>query len=582
MHQKRLQLFSFLLLIIFLGLLGRLAHIQLISVESFSKHNINLITASIEQRTQSYIINNGRGTFIDRFYEPLQHNQKRALVIFPVIKTLVWPTQAVASILNTSPSTLLSQIEKEDQPFTYFKELSKEQMEKINQLKIPGMYALVIDGEQKDTFAQHLIGSTGLNFEELKNRYPEKVEKGILMKDTKLGISGLEKAFDPFIVSEGEEKLVYHADGYGGPLFGLSVKYAGPANPFYPLKVRTTIDKSIQVIAEEAVDQEKIEHGGIVILDIETNDVLAMVSRPHFDESDPLGRGADNEVLKSHIPGSIFKTVISAASIESGIISKDQLFNCNENLYGEGQSQRELGMLTFEESFAQSCNRTFAVLADEMIKKHKNIVEEYAEKLGIAKHVGWSGNVYHLDNFQQLEGESHNQFWGSESDKNVSKAVGQTAIGQLNVRLTPLAAANMMATIARGGEKKQVRIVSELVYKQGTTAIPFTAHSLQGEQITKQTAAILQEMLRSVVTSKNGTGHRFVDLPYTIAGKSGTAQKQNKEKHNKWFAGFFPYENPKYAVVVFNLENNDSSVNNAFEKVVELIYEYDRKTHPKT
>jgi penicillin-binding protein 4B len=577
MHQKRLKFFSVVLLIAFLCLIGRLAHIQLISVESFSKHHINLITASIEQRTQSYAINDGRGTFIDKFYEPLQDNQERALVIFPVINKFVWPTQTVASVLNTSTSILLSQIEKENKPFTYSKELSEEQMDQINQLKIPGMYALVVDRKQDDTFAQHIIGSTGLNFAELNKRYPEKVEKGMLMKDTKLGISGLEKTFDPFIVSEGEIKLVYHADRYGGPLFGLDVKYAGPANPFYPLKVRTTIDKSIQLIAEKAVDEENIHHGGVVILDIKTNDVLAMVSRPHFKGSDPLGKGANNEVLKSHIPGSIFKTIVSAAAIESGLIKEGELFNCNENLYGEDQSQRQLGMLTFEESFAQSCNRTFAVLANKMVKENKNIIENYAEKLGIAEHVGWSGDVYHLNNFQQLEGESPNQFWESDRDKNVSKAVAQTAIGQLNVRLTPLAVANIMATIARDGEKKQVRIVSELVYKQGTTAIPFTEHSLHGDQITKQTAEILQEMLRSVVTNENGTGHRFIHLPYSVAGKSGTAQKQNKEKHNKWFAGFFPYENPKYAVVVFNLENDDSSVNNAFEKVVELVYEYDMK-----
>lgn len=66
-------------------------------------------------------------------------------------------------------------------------------------------------------------------------------------------------------------------------------------------------------------------------------------------------------------------------------------------------------------------------------------------------------------------------------------------------------------------------------------------------------------MLRRVVESPSGTGRRFQDLPYTVAGKSGTAQtgKLSKEKetlYEKWFAGYFPADKPKYALVVLHMD----------------------------
>ncbi len=73
----------------------------------------------------------------------------------------------------------------------------------------------------------------------------------------------------------------------------------------------------------------------------------------------------------------------------------------------------------------------------------------------------------------------------------------------------------------------------------------------------------LQKLLRGVVLNPNGTGRWFKDLPYEVAGKSGTAETgkymDGKQLHNKWFAGYFPYQNPKYALVAVNLDVEDNS-----------------------
>lgn len=91
----------------------------------------------------------------------------------------------------------------------------------------------------------------------------------------------------------------------------------------------------------------------------------------------------------------------------------------------------------------------------------------------------------------------------------------------------------------------------------------------------------LQKLLREVVVNENGTGRWFQNLPYEVAGKSGTAEtaiyENGKQLHNKWFAGYFPYKNPKYALVTVNLGvyENTGGVNPLFADMVKAIYDYD-------
>lgn len=106
------------------------------------------------------------------------------------------------------------------------------------------------------------------------------------------------------------------------------------------------------------------------------------------------------------------------------------------------------------------------------------MIEDTAAKLGLTGRVGWEGKLYHEDEFRQFHHETAGSIWGDEKDKKVKKAVAQTAIGQKNVKLTPLEIANMMATIARGGEKKQVKIADQIEYKNGTLMTAFKDHKL--------------------------------------------------------------------------------------------------------
>lgn len=575
-----------LLVLCIAGLLiltGRLIQIQLVQTETFSKHNVNLLEESVKQRTQELVIDNGRGNFLDRNGDLLTHKKVSVLVLFPFLKSMEWDLEAVSTISGISENSLKNALEEANKPFAYGEpqpmELTPSQMEKINKLEIPGVFAIEKKFERTEILAEQLIGLTGENAEELKKRYSNKD----LSEKTLIGVSGLEESFDEFLLPEGKSKLVYHVDGDGAPLFGINVKYVDPANPFYPVNVRTTIDKSLQQKSEELVDQYAINKGGLVLLDIESNSVLASVSRPAINQSDPYsGSGITNRMLKQEIMGSIFKTVVAAAAIDNSLDDPTRLFDCSKKINGDPELKYNYGMLSFTDSFARSCNRTFGELAKELQKIDKNMLEDYAEKLSLTGTVGWQGEVYHTDNFKQLVDEDKGRVFLTEEAKKDQNFAAMSGIGQHEVRATPLAVANMMATIARGGKKEMVRTASKIEYKNGTTMVTFDNKALSGDTISPYSAMKLQKLLREVVVNPNGTGKWFQDLPYEVAGKSGTAEtgkyENDKQLHNKWFAGYFPYQNPKYALVAVNLDVHDTEggVNLLFADMVKMLYEYDK------
>jgi cell division protein FtsI/penicillin-binding protein 2 len=555
-------------------LIVRLVQIQLVATESFSKHDINLIEASVNQRSQVLKIDDGRGKFYDRNGEPLAHEEIPTLVLFPFLKKMSWPADQVAKIIGTSERVLKEAVANAKKPFVFGGDrpvqLTASQSEEINSLKIPGVFAVNQKFYNTPILAAQLIGTTIKSDAIKQERYPDIK----LAAETRIGDTGLQRTFDEFLLSEGESRLVFHVDANGGPLFGVDVKYVEPANPLYPVKVMTTINKEIQEKAEQLVDQYGIKTGGLVLLDIEKSEIVAMVSRPVFSSEDPNGKGTVNMMTTQKAPGSVFKTVTAAAAIDYGLVNDSRrLFNCDLTIEGKLDTKRPLGMLNFDNSFAQSCNRTFAELAIELAENNPDFLEKYAEKLGLIGQSGWQGNIYHTT-VTQLYREQAGKVWHEEQLKKDDKMIAKTAIGQQDVQTTPLAIANMMATIARGGKKEMVKAVSKVEFNNGTTVVDFPNQSMDAENISPYTAMKLQKLLRGVVTEPKGTGSSLQNLSLEVAGKSGTAQTNIVAgKLNKWFAGYFPYQEPKYALVTVSLDTTEhsSSMNSLFAEVVSSI-----------
>ncbi|AIW34550.1 penicillin-binding protein [Bacillus subtilis] len=574
---KRLKAAVICFLLVFFFLLARLAEIQLFFTESFSKSNINLIQESVKQRTEEVLISDGRGSFLDRNGEELTGKKQPAVVLFPFLVTQDWPVDRVSAILGMKQEELRQLLTEAKKPVILnskkIKHLTKQSVSNINSLKYPGIYGVYMKDSKETNIAAHLLGATNQDPELLKKKYPGRKELPITAK---IGTSGMERTFDEFLLADQDTKLLYHVDGRGNPLFGMDVKYTAEANAFYPLQVKTSIDRNIQKAMEDVLKDRGLKKGGAVLLDIEKSSVLGMVSKPDADMSKQ--QTLQNYMLTPIYPGSVFKTVIAAAAIEQNEVKPSTSFNCSLNLYGEPGDDK--GTLSFGESFAQSCNYTFTSLAEKLVKKDDSVIENMAEKLGLTQRAGWEGKLYREDGFRQLYNEKSGVIWGDAKDKTVKRAVAQTAIGQKNVKVTPLEVANMMATIARGGEKKQVKIADKIEYKNGTTMASFKDQPLKGKSIDKYTAQQLQKILREVVTSPKGTGRRFQDLPYAVAGKSGTAQtgmftQEKQTLYHKWFAGYFPADKPKYALVVLHMDTpgDKALTNTVFYDIVKKVHE---------
>lgn len=562
-------------------LIGRLVQVQLISTESFTKDHINLIEASVKQRTQSLVIDEGRGRFIDRNGLPLTHDYFPSVILFPFLNGLDWPKDELGSILGMSTNEMDRLLADAEKPVVLSESLTEEKMEKINDLDYPGVVALYRQFKLEDNIAEHVIGMTGEDADTFLKRYPEKVSKENYSPHTPIGVSGLEQAFDEIILPEGSTKLLYHVDRYGGPLFGIDVRYMSPSNAYYPLSVKTTLDKNIQQMAEKVLDDYQVKKGGLVVIDIATNEVVAMASRPATNPENPIkGPGAHNLMLEPHFPGSVFKTVVTAAAIEENMVDKEMAYNCDLDIRGNllDDEKKRMGTLNLETSFAQSCNYTFGEIGKQLVAKDRDVLDRYAEMMGLTGTIGWHGDMFGFEDFTQIPSEKENIVWSDDKEKGVPLAVAQTSIGQKDVKVTPLAVANMMATIARGGKSKEVKLVSDILYKNGTSLYTFPEHDRKVDKLSPYTVMQLQHLLREVVAADTGTGWRMRDLPYEVAGKSGTAQtgkviEGDRELLNRWFAGYFPIQSPKYAMVMVELdvldENNVSSV---YVEMVQQLY----------
>ncbi|WP_144561231.1 peptidoglycan D,D-transpeptidase FtsI family protein [Bacillus mycoides] len=580
--KRRITIILLCFTCIMLLLLGRLAQIQLIATESFTKRHINLIEKSVTQRTQAVIVDDGRGHFVDRNGENLGEERYPVLIIFPFLQIKNDMLEKISHIIGVSRQDINLQMKKKRKPFIFQRgdkpfQLTKEQMEKVNRADMLGIVATEVRMKQPSE-AEHLIGVVGENEKEFKKRY-EKLQK--ISSQTPVGISGLQQSFDEFLMTDGDTKVLYQVDRQGEPIFGKRAKYTSPGNPFYPVTIQTTIEKSLQQKAEELVQKHGIKKGGLVLLDVKESEIVAIVSKPslQMNNQNTYKKRMENQMLIPHFPGSVFKTVIAAAAIDNGMIQPNRKFNCDTDPYGENTPQVMMGKLSFTESFARSCNRTFAVLGNELIQKDKDAIETYLEALGASRTVGWKGQVFHTPMFKQLVEEKKAIVWNEEENKGSHKAIAQTAIGQKDVRISPLAVANMMATIARNGEKKEVKAVKEIRYKNETKFFSFKDHKLEGQQLSYHTVKQVQSLLRKVVTMENGTGAGFQSLPLSVAGKSGTAQTGKEDRVNRWFAGYFPYENPRYVLVVVDLETNhkENTVTPIFKEFVEEISRLENK-----
>lgn len=546
-------------------LILRLVWIQLVATSAWFDRKTVLVSHAVQQRVRSIEIEEGRGDLYDRHMQPLTGTRVRSLVVFPLQRDQVpdedW--SRLADALQVDPHRLRSYVDGLKEPAlwtgggeeTFPVTINREQEQWIRDLHIPGI--AVIDYKLRyteESLAQHLIGFIAQHPERLKREYTASWQRGRLPLITPIGASGLELAFDSYLHGIGGKRLALFMDGEGRYLPGLGMRILGPSNEYYPVKLVTTIDAAMQRQVERILDQYGIAQGAVVVLDARNADVRVMASRPQFDpyQVDPLVPDWNNRALKALIPGSIFKTVVAAAALEAGVVREDEVFHCEGALgkYGFTCWKHEgHGALTFRQAYAQSCNITFAKVMERLDATQLTHV---ARQLGLTRRIGWQGRSLGYPELRQFEEEDAGQLFAPGTPVQDGGVLAQTAIGQRDVRMSVLQAANLMVSLLNHGEVKSPRVVKELRYHNDRMMRSFPVQTLvpKYEGISHATAERLLHWMEDTV--QLGTAQALRSATWALAGKTGTAQvpAPGQDMIIQWFAGYGPVDAPRYAIAV--------------------------------
>lgn len=509
---------------------------------------------AVRQREQGIELDSGRGHVVDRAGVRLTGQIQWLPTLFPVSDLpRAEYLQKLADVLGMSPDELEDKWKTIQTPLALEIENGKSSQRPIRNLPdgiewLPYMkrYPEGITGSQWLGYvAQRPDVIRGLKIGQESGRpYPIQMQ---------VGASGLELAMDRFLRGIGGTRVSYGTDGRYRSLPSIGTRIRTTDNPYYPVQVQTTIKAGLQRELEELSASMKVEEGAIVVLDARQGDVVAMVSTPFYDPNHiQIADGAwSNRAVKAEAPGSIFKLVVAAAALESGVTKPGEMFHCSGEYNRYGLSCWKSGghgKISFEQGLAQSCNIVFAELGERLSQAQ---ISRTASSLGLSRKIGWYANSFMGgEELRQIDQEEAGRIF--HSDVQVDGGVrAQTALGQRDVLVTPLQAANLVVALLHEGQLYSPRLVSKIMYKDGSTMTEFPVKTLGHDPgISSGTAQKLLDMMRKVVTE--GTGKSLRSAQWELAGKSGTAQimKLDKRLNQQWFIGYGPVSQPRYAVAV--------------------------------
>lgn len=376
-----------------------------------------------------------------------------------------------------------------------------------------------------------------------RRRYPQGERYGMVTGFYSLvfGSSLAESAFNTYLVGKAPEQFAQN----------LADLFTSESTPGGTL--RLTIDPNTQIAAERALRQRK---GAVVALDYKTGKVLAMTTFPRYDPNQLSSHDSGqiranwNRLLKDpdqpllnratdalYPPGSTFKVVTAAAALEDGVKPDQPL--PSPRVYDVPKTSADIrnfgnstcsasGQLTMPEALEVSCNTTFAGLGN---------------KLGPAKLSG-EAEKFGLNEKSPYQLRSAISSIPREMDE---PATAQSAIGQRDVRVTPLQMASIAATIADGGRRMAPHVVDRVIDNRGKLVKQFDDESL-GQAIPASVAEQVKQMMGLVVDRGTGQSARIPGVE--VFGKTGTAQNAEGAAPHAWFIGFAEQGDRSIAVAV--------------------------------
>lgn len=474
------------------------------------------------------------------------------------------------------------------QGYTYFKsaklakDISKESVAQLEEIKrkIPGIQITSVAKRvyPNSTLAAHLIGYVStINSKEL-----EKNKKNGYSPNSSIGKTGIELSFESVLKgTDGEKRM--EVSSTGGVASETIVKNVESGS-----NVTLTIDMRLQKVAEKALEDTikniaagtytkkytDANAGAVVVLDIETGEVLAMASYPTYDINsfvNGITYKAWNEIANNEVrpmynraisgtysPASTYKMLVGLAALETGKVTVDEKIQdtgiyqyahkpkCWVYTYTNGA--RTHGYINISEAIKVSCNCYFYELGRRM---GIDTIVDYSKKFGFGQKTGI-----------ELYGEAKGILPG-KSEVRKDWAIGDTlsaSIGQSISAYTPIQMANYISILASGGKKQEVHVVKSIEDSKGYQFTEDKYNTLKQKisevEVDKTDLNINQVYLnavksgmKSVTSETGGTSYIvFKGSDLEVAGKTGTAQVTTGS-NNGIFVGFAPYDNPKIAIV---------------------------------
>ena len=498
------------------SLLARAVHLQVLN-----KDFLNQQADTRHLRTER--ISAHRGTITDRNGEPLAISTP-VDSIWANPKELAPAVDSVpqlARILGIEPQQLMRRVTRSmDKDFLYLKRhLSPEQAQEVLALNLPGIN---VQREYRRYYpagevAGHLIGFTNIDDE---------------------GQEGMELAFNHWLAGESGAKRVLK------DRLGRSVENVESIRPPHHGKdLRTSIDLRIQYLAyrtlKAAIKFHNAESGSIVVLDIATGEVLAIVNQPTYNPNDrsqfSASRYRNRAITDIFEPGSSIKPLIVAAALESGQYRPGSIVDTAPGYVVVGpkkiEDSRNLGRISLTTILARSSNVGVTKLAMSLEPDQLwGAMTQFG--LGSLTTSGFPGESAGL--------LTHYNHWRPISQATLAYGYG--------ISVTPLQLTQAYAALGSNGILRPISLVA-----QDTPA--------EGERILSHDSAVAVRRMLEEVVRPGGTGTKAAVPGYGIAGKTGTAWKfaaggYSKDKYISIFAGLAPASDPRLAAVVVIDEPN--------------------------
>ncbi|MEG1778517.1 MAG: penicillin-binding protein 2, partial [Oscillospiraceae bacterium] len=341
-------------------------------------------------------------------------------------------------------------------------------------------------------------------------------------------------------------KIHYTVDAFKQPIISILPEITG--DTVSPKGgVVTTLDKDFQQVVSD-VAMEKMTSGAVVVMDIHTGELRAVVSMPQFNPNDiatameqensPLF----NRAFGAYSVGSTFKLAVAATALKEGI-NTDFTFFCPGYIEVNGikfacHKKEGHGLLTMKGAIEQSCNPYFVALGQQL--DPQNLLYTVSEMgFGKASKLG-----------ENMVTEAGTLYTATELQNKADLA--NFSFGQGKLTATPIQVAQMISCIANGGNTVLPSLIKGTT-SNGETITEAEESFAQNKLLSNEQAKILQDYMINVV--ENGSGKKGKPENGGAGGKTASAQTgqyiDDREKVEAWFAGFFPANQPKYTVVVF-------------------------------